>query len=77
MVQSRPLVRSAFCPEKIDLISGLTSHPGCNQLTGFDSLPRDTPPANVARAALLAPHGGQDGPDHGELGGGAGLLAAG
>ena len=27
-VQSRPLVRSAFCPKKIDLISGLTLQPG-------------------------------------------------
>ena len=44
---------------------------------GRYSLPRDAPPAHVARAALLAPHGGRDGPGHGELGGGAGLLAAG
>ena len=44
---------------------------------GRYSLPRDAPPPHVARAALLAPHGGRDGPDHGELGGGAGLLAAG
>ena len=44
---------------------------------GRSSQPRDAPPAHVARAALLAPHGGRDGPDHGELGGGAGLLAAG
>ena len=43
---------------------------------GRYSLPRDAPPAHVARAALLAPHGGRDGPGHGELGGGAGLLAA-
>ena len=26
-IQSRPLVRSAFCPKKIDHISGLTLHP--------------------------------------------------
>ena len=29
-IQSRPLVRSAFCPKKIDLISWLTLHPGYN-----------------------------------------------
>ena len=27
-IQSRPLVRSAFCPMKIDHTSGLTLHPG-------------------------------------------------
>ena len=31
-VQSRPLVRSAFCPKKIDHISGLTLHLGYNLL---------------------------------------------
>ena len=31
-VQSRPLVRSAFCPKKVDQTSGLTLHPGCNLL---------------------------------------------
>ena len=46
-------------------------------LSGRYSLPRDAPPPHVARAALLATHGGRDGPGHGELGGGAGLLAAG
>ena len=52
---------------------------GCDHRldTGRYSLPRDAPPAHVARDALLAPHGGRDGPGHGELGGGAGLLAAG
>ena len=45
--------------------------------SGRYSLPRDAPPAHVARAALLAPHGSRDGPGEGEHGGGAGLLAAG
>ena len=30
VLQSRPLVRSAFCPKKIDHKSGLTLHPGYN-----------------------------------------------
>ena len=32
MVQSRLLVRSAFCPKQIDHISGLTLHPGYNSV---------------------------------------------
>ena len=49
---------------------------GLLKKAGRSSQPRDAPPAHVARAALFAPHGGRDGPGHGELGGGAGLLAA-
>ena len=60
------------------LVSGMRHDISLHRLyAGLYSLPRDAPPAHVARAALLAPHGGRDGPDHGELGGGAGLLAAG
>ena len=50
---------------------------GHSKLPGRSSQPRDALPAHVARAALLAPHGGRDGPGDGEHGGGAGLLAAG
>ena len=32
VVQSRPLVRSVFCPKKFDHTSGLSFHPGCNLL---------------------------------------------
>ena len=31
-LQSHPLVRSAFCPKKIDHTSGLTLHPGYNSV---------------------------------------------
>ena len=31
-IQSRPLVRSAFCPKKIDHTNGLTLHLGYNLL---------------------------------------------
>ena len=31
-LQSRPLVRSAFCPKKLDHTSKLTLHPGYNLL---------------------------------------------
>ena len=31
-LRPRPLVRSAFCPNKIDLTSGLTLHPGYNSV---------------------------------------------
>ena len=32
VIQWRPLVRSAFCPKKIDHSSGLTLHPGYNSV---------------------------------------------
>ena len=65
---------SALLTEK--LLSPTFNLIGILAKPGRYSLPRDAPPAHVARAALFAPHGGRDGPDHGELGGGAGLLAA-
>ena len=55
----------------------ITCIPDRTLKAGRSSQPRDAPPAHVARAALLVPHGGRDGPGHGEHGGGAGLLAAG
>ena len=37
-VHKSPLVRSAFCPKKVDLTSGLTLHPGYNSVYRVTSL---------------------------------------